>query len=774
MESGGKGMLIKRIKKKITAMLLSVIMVLGMMPVSVVAEAGSLPIGTSGEITAFEALGLDIAAQSVPLGTSKADLELPNTLTATIRLAASGETDDIKTGGSEADEISSPFDAEDAMDSSEAVPVEESGAGAEQLIVPLPVTWVSSPEYDCETAAEYIFTPELPKEIILASGVDTPTITVMVNAAVITGAVTTFGALPDNIRWQNTTTPEFPETVDGIVGGEAVQILVTWQTEQDYNEDFPERGLYVFTAVLGEGYGVADGVEPPLMTVYIPQTIGRMMARMSGGGTTDSPLEITTAAQLAEIAVLVNARPNGLELFLFNSAGAKVSLKLMNEIDLSSYTKGEGWVPIGHLDNYFKGTFDGGGHQITGLTINYTSYNNAAGLFGCVDGGTVKNLGVADADINGGNFVGGVAGSVDQGTVENCFVTGSVSGDYTVGGVAGSVNQGTVENYFVTGSVSGDLIVGGVVGSVDQGTVENCYVTGSVSGIELVGGVAGAVESGSTVQNSYSTGSVIGSDSGSDSVGGVAGAVTNGGTMQNCAALNPSVTGTNNVGCVVGVASGGTLDGNIAFGGMTVTADGSPKTISSNAAGVDGATKTATDIRAAVFFETLFENDTAWTYENGKLPGFGASVDMPPHLAGGGSPFFHGTGAEADPYQITTPAQLSRLAELVNASATNAQYGGTGVYYQLTVDISLSDYASGEGWVPIGISTMTFKGHFDGGNHKITGLTINRPSVNYQGLFGHITGGTVENLGVVGTNITGGIFTGGVAGYVTSGRVENC
>ena len=353
-----------RIRQRLTAMMLSVIMVVGMMPVSALAETSTFPIGTSDEIIAFEALGADISMRSVPLATNQSDLKLPNILTATIRLAVldeepvldSGETDakldsadtvsgpaigmdekDDTEAGAEA-EVASPSDAQEDGDYFEAEPMEKTVDSIDEITVSLPVTWTSSPEYDGEAAGTYVFTSELPEEFTLASGVETPIITVTVaTPTVTTGTVTAFDALPEELRWQNTTAPSFPETVDGTIEGAGAEIPVTWDTEQDYDAENPERGLYVFTAVLGEGYKAADGVELPRITVYIPQSPGRML-RMAGGGTTDSPLEITTAAQLTEIATLVNARPNGLELFLFNDAGARVSLKLMNDLDLSAYS----------------------------------------------------------------------------------------------------------------------------------------------------------------------------------------------------------------------------------------------------------------------------------------------------------------------------------------------------------------------------------------------------------------------------------------------------
>lgn len=203
--------------------------------------------------------------------------------------------------------------------------------------------------------------------------------------------------LPDEIRWQNTAEPIFPETVGGTVEGEAVQVPVTWQTEQDYDENAPEHGLYVFDAVPGEGYTLAGGLEALRITVYIPETVSRFAPfRMGGGGTGISPLEITTAAQLAEIAELVNA--GRLESFLLNDASAKVYLKLMNDLDLSAYGQdyngGKGWQPIGgYINNKvmpFKSNFDGGRYTISGLYINDSS-RDYVGLFGMIESATIQN-----------------------------------------------------------------------------------------------------------------------------------------------------------------------------------------------------------------------------------------------------------------------------------------------------------------------------------------------------------------------------------------------
>jgi|GEM_PF-2410067 len=142
---------------------------------------------------------------------------------------------------------------------------------------------------------------------------------------------------------------------------------------------------------------------------------------------------------------------------------------------------------------------------------------------------------------------------------------------------------------------------------------------------------------------------------------------------------------------------------------------------------------------------------------------------------------FAGSGTSDNPYEINSPAQLARLATMVNTNI-----GAYNNYYKLTADISLSDYGSefndGKGWIPIGYWTAVvptvyrpFRGHFDGNNHKVSKLYINDADLNHAGLFGLIAyGSTVRNLGVEG-NVTAHGYIGGIVGEVTSNSsVINC
>lgn len=777
--------------------------------------------GISGEIIAFDKLAPSIARQRVPLGTNEGDLDLPETLTVTMipsspkedlgeddgddalkkeeplgdEITEDGEDGALEMEGPSEDEITEN-DEDDVL--GKQVPLEnelpeDNGDGTLEMTAPLgdeiteddedgalrmevplgdelaendeeealertvsiPVTWTSSPKYDGDIADTYLFTPSLPKEITLAKGVEVPKITVIVGR--VTGVVTAFEELDEDIRWQNTMESVFPETVSATVNGETTWLPVTWETEEEFDKHYPRQGLYVFIATLSEDYVLDEGVEAPRITLYIPQDAGMMLLRSSGTGASTSPLQITTAHQLREIAVLVN--DNRLEKFLFNNESAKAYLKLMNDIDLSAYGPEftsfgryycKGWVPIGSnygsSGNPFRGVFDGGGHTITGLYLDNSGLD-AAGLFGAISGGEVKNLSVIDAYVIGGNRNGIIAGSVLEGSsVTNCQVSGEVRGYIYIGGVAGT-NSGVIENCSADCTIGpredyDSHYVGGIVGFVyimgeNKGVVRACYATGIVSGKYYIGGIVGG--SYNYTPDSSLRGAIV------------------------CAALNASVTGTDAVGRVIGQGSSLAC---IAFANMEGTSSG-------------GSNVTAKQLQSKDKFPALLTT-SPWTYEPGKLPGlFGKAVSMPLYLLDKEDAFLEGKGTQSNPFLIRTPQQLYWVSEKVKENDIFSLIEYDEAYYKLTNDIDLSAYGAdwdgGKGWLPIGNGTFDgFKGTFDGDGHSITGLYINRTG-QHVGLFGTIDGGTVRNVAVINMDITGDSFAGGIAGMVSdNSTVESC
>ena len=218
---------------------------------------------------------------------------------------------------------------------------------------------------------------------------------------------------------------------------------------------------------------------------------------------------------------------------LVNGGKTDINITLDKNIDLT----GKDWTPIGtDYDNAYTGTFDGGGHTITGLTV--TTNDQYAGLFGYLGKFgkfcTVKNVVMDGIQITCNHRLGsagGVAGYSRAVTIENCSVSGSVSGTMRAVGVVGGLNGGSITGCSSSATVKGTLNVGGVAGETNSGaTMAACYATGNVT-IEidpinntLGGGLVGFNARGSVLA-CYATGNVAstGSSTGKVYIGGFLG-----------------------------------------------------------------------------------------------------------------------------------------------------------------------------------------------------------------------------------------------------------
>ena len=227
---------------------------------------------------------------------------------------------------------------------------------------------------------------------------------------------------------------------------------------------------------------------------------------------------VTSADGLMNIAKLVNG------------GKSDINITLDTDIDLT----GKDWTPIGtDFHNSYTGTFDGGGHTITGLT--FTTNDEYAGLFGYLNrAGTVKNVVMEGVQITSnqiyGGSIGGVVGS-GWGTIENCSVSGSVSGTVYVGGVVGVQIGGSITGCSSSATVKGTVDVGGVAGQTNSSaTLTACYATGNVI-IEMApkkniaGGSLVGMNAGSSLLACYATGNVTstGSSTGYMHIGGFLG-----------------------------------------------------------------------------------------------------------------------------------------------------------------------------------------------------------------------------------------------------------
>ena len=220
-------------------------------------------------------------------------------------------------------------------------------------------------------------------------------------------------------------------------------------------------------------------------------------------------------------------------LLAWNEAAQKdrsINCTLTADIDLT----GKDWTPIGtNFYNSYTGTFDGGGHTITGLTV--TTNDQYVGLFGRLGkAGTVKNVVMDGIQITCNHrlgYAGGVAGFSWGGTIENCSVSGSVSGTICAGGVVGIQWEASITGCSSSATVKGMVQVGGVAGETNSGaTMAACYATGNVT-IEIdpinniLGGGLVGFNAGSSVLACYATGNVTstGSSTGNVYIGGFLG-----------------------------------------------------------------------------------------------------------------------------------------------------------------------------------------------------------------------------------------------------------
>ena len=328
---------------------------------------------------------------------------------------------------------------------------------------------------------------------------------------------------------------------------------------------------------------------------------------------------VTSAEGLKNIAKLVNEEWK-----------SDINITLTADINLS----GIDWTPIGiDYNHQYTGTFNGGGHTITGLTV--TGSDQYAGLFGYIgSGGTVKNVVLEDVQItsdNSSGYAGGVAGD-SWGTIENCSVSGSVSGTTFAGGVVGSQWGGSITGCNSSATVKGVIFAGGIAGETNSGaSLTGCYATSDVTvendgtNNSHAGGVVG-YNGGGTLTACYATGSVTGSGSGTIYVGGVTGS-NNLGTLTACYHAKRNINGPNGT---TGGVTGRNFKGSMIGGGIITACywgdNGQTQGIGEDQVGTGGTTQVdGTNVK---WEDTIDSMNTAlqkagseWQYElTGALP----------------------------------------------------------------------------------------------------------------------------------------------------------
>ena len=470
---------------------------------------------------------------------------------------------------------------------------------------------------------------------------------------------------------------------------------------------------------------------------------------LEGAGTQADPYVISSAADFAYFAS--ESRGGNKYVGQYIELDEDISL---NDVSIS---------PLGG----FNGTFDGKGHEISGINITDSSANQ--GFFTAINSGTVKNLTLTGSVSSSGNTVGGFAGYVSSATFINCVNNVNVTGSSKVGGFCGTVNSGgnvkiisctnngnitattTTVTYSCVGGLIGEIIkesatsygtvtilysqntgavvsqtknvLGGLVGQ-NRGalTISNCINSGSVTGPTQIGGIVANVNNDAislTIKNTINVGTLrtTRTTGASAHIGGILGYYherANNETFENVFYRNSD--------CVFnGASDGQTSD----------TPRGTAKNTASE----------WTDGTITALLGSAFEQGAAY-----------------PELACTTLP---GSGTNSDPYLISNMSHLMLFSVLTNNSVNF-----NGDIVNLTADIEIDDNSI----LPMG----NFQGLFDGKGHEISGINISSSS-NNVGFFASITnGGRVRNLTLDGSITSTGSAVGGFAGYVSTAGFLNC
>lgn len=334
-------------------------------------------------------------------------------------------------------------------------------------------------------------------------------------------------------------------TVDGVDGEQTIA-LSGWDCA-DYPETEAPTGSYTFTAVLPDGYTLADDAAALNVTVSFGETMltAEKTTYSGGSGTQSAPYLISSVTDLQTLASTVN---DGSAADLdadCTSVGNYHGyyFKQTCDLDLSSINS---WDPIGYSGGYyFAGNYDGGGYTISGMTSTGKNDDDGfatAGLFGWVAFGSVTDVHIEDANLKAtgkGNYsyAGGIAGVVFGSSVTDCSVKDSsiesirTDNNNCAGGIAGYSTGGTfnrcsVENAKVKTMAYGGGFVGEIDDNYDVGTSSftNCFVanssvtayTSNVQGVSFAGGFAGELTAAAlTIENCfvYNTSAIIGENS---------------------------------------------------------------------------------------------------------------------------------------------------------------------------------------------------------------------------------------------------------------------
>ena len=483
-------------------------------------------------------------------------------------------------------------------------------------------------------------------------------------------------------------------------------------------------------------------------------------------GTEEHPYIITNTTGLDLLAKNVN----GIDGYTSNSFNG-THFKLGADITYSYEGLGaneSNYTAIG-INKYFCGNFDGNNKTISGIRIR--TDKRYQGIFGEVSHGTVKNVILANSIIVGAQNVGGIIGETDHCTVTNCRVENDVTirlcknGVSYHGGIVGQQSYGTISGCVSAATLTDGIgsNFGGIAGNTYQGTIKDCIFIGTIYNGGSRGSIVGTNNGGMLTNNYYTS-----------SIGGVNGSDCNGARRARVITLEENIA-------LAGNQTVYSLSGLTAIGNKALSYNnGTTTTIYS------GATQNV----ALSYTGTINTGyNLAYSYDDGSIHAIsGNSFEMPASDVTVSATFTDvwgvadgADGSEEHPYIITTTTGLNLLAKNVNGTDSYTANNFDKKYFKLGNDITYSyttnwdNVTSTENnYTAIGRVSTPFQGIFDGCGYTVRGIRIYNNLDDDIGFIGCLNVGTIKNLTLSDTRITGGNRLGGIVGKNHSGLVQNC
>ena len=480
-------------------------------------------------------------------------------------------------------------------------------------------------------------------------------------------------------------------------------------------------------------------------------------------------IDYTVITQLGEEGSITTKDLQGINGDLSGNYVLGADIDASDTANWGAYAE-NGFNPLGNeFDGEFTGRFDGLGHNVSDLTIDRKN-SYGVGLFGYIQDAVVRNVGIQSGSIRGDSFVGGLVGQSTSSLIENSFSRANIEGYGTVGGLVGGNYDGSIiKDSYATGNVTGQefsMYVGGLAGANDSAHIENSYATGQVKGDEIVGGLVGENNNNAAIDRSYATGNVTGLNN----VGGLAGNLYYGSAIKDSYATG-QVTGQTIVGGLVGENLAASVDTSYAIGKVIATATGGlvgglqgqniQGTVQNSFWDKDLTTQQSSagsQNSSGLNSNDMFKADKFVGFDFKNIWG-NANNQTTPYLQNhkGSNQVINKNDATGGFYGVI---QTIQQLQAVNNQLDGRYLIGNDIDAQITKTWGDID---GDGFKSIGDVDGAFTGVIDGLGHQVSGLYIKRENSNYVGLIGY-NQGTIKNLGLTHSEITGQNFVGALVG----------